>query len=252
MPGDVNCIYTKVLIPYLERNVGPQATEVVCRAAGRSRDYLMADHNWIPLDLANELMRLGQELMGEPDAERWARGFWEFGMDWKPREERSYMGTWSMAIGDPRTAYERTGVYYPHVHRHATPTIEELAKKAKPGSLLYKEPPLAIRLIREEFTKEYRGVVIDAPTLFEEVRFDRSSVTSIDWASYPILEIQDAPESIEVVLINRPEVAPTGAGEPTIRCIPAAVANAFFDATGVRLRRAPLAPERVKAALARA
>jgi len=89
-------------------------------------------------------------------------------------------------------------------------------------------------------------------TLFEEVRFDRNSVTSVDWASYPILEIQDAPESIEVVLINRPEVAPTGAGEPTIRCIPAAVANAFFDATGVRLRRAPLTPERVKAALARA
>jgi nicotinate dehydrogenase subunit B len=89
-------------------------------------------------------------------------------------------------------------------------------------------------------------------TLFEEVRFDRSAVTSVDWASYPILEIRDAPESIEVVLINRPEVAPTGAGEPTIRCVPAAVANAVFDATGVRLRRAPLTPERVKAALARA
>jgi ribonuclease E len=48
--------------------------------------------------------------------------------------------------------------------------ISELAKNVKPGSLLYKEPPLAIRLIREEFTKEYRGVVIDSPELFEEVR----------------------------------------------------------------------------------
>jgi len=86
-------------------------------------------------------------------------------------------------------------------------------------------------------------------TLFEEVRFDPNAVTSVDWASYPILEIQDAPEAIEVVLIDRPEVPPTGAGEPTMRCIPAAVANAFFDATGVRLRRAPLTPERVKAAL---
>jgi CO/xanthine dehydrogenase Mo-binding subunit len=89
-------------------------------------------------------------------------------------------------------------------------------------------------------------------TLFEEVRFDREKVTSIDWMSYPILEIGDAPESIEVVLINRPEVPPSGAGEPSIRVIPAAVANAFFDATGVRLRRVPLTPERVKAALARA
>ena len=48
--------------------------------------------------------------------------------------------------------------------------ISDLAKKAKPGSLLYKEPPLAIRLIREEFTKEYRGVVIDDPALYDEVR----------------------------------------------------------------------------------
>ena len=87
-------------------------------------------------------------------------------------------------------------------------------------------------------------------TLFEEVRFDREKVTSIDWLSYPILEIRDAPEAIEVVLINHPEIAPSGAGEPSIRVIPAAVANAFFDATGVRLRRAPLTPERVKAALA--
>ncbi len=88
-------------------------------------------------------------------------------------------------------------------------------------------------------------------TLFEEVRFDRNAVTSVDWATYPILDIGDAPESIEVVLINRPELAPTGAGEPSMRPIPAAVANAFFDATGVRLRRAPLSPERVKAALAK-
>jgi CO/xanthine dehydrogenase Mo-binding subunit len=89
-------------------------------------------------------------------------------------------------------------------------------------------------------------------TLFEQVRFDRNSVQSVDWASYPILEMQDAPESIETVLINRPEVAPSGAGEPAIRVIPAAVANAVFDATGVRIRKVPLDPERVKAALSRA
>ena len=89
-------------------------------------------------------------------------------------------------------------------------------------------------------------------TLFEEVRFDRNGVQSVDWMTYPILDIADAPEAIEVVLINHPEIAPTGAGEPTIRTIPAAVANAFFDATGVRLRRVPLSPERVMAILAKA
>jgi ribonuclease E len=48
--------------------------------------------------------------------------------------------------------------------------ISEYSKKAKPGSLLYKEPPLAIRLIREEFTKEYRGVIIDDRQLYDEVK----------------------------------------------------------------------------------
>jgi len=87
--------------------------------------------------------------------------------------------------------------------------------------------------------------------LFEEVRFDTNMVTSVDWGSYPILEMSDAPETIDIVLIDRPEVAPTGAGEATCRVIPAALANAFFDATGVRLRRAPMTPENVKKALAR-
>jgi nicotinate dehydrogenase subunit B len=87
-------------------------------------------------------------------------------------------------------------------------------------------------------------------SLFEEVRFDQNMVTSVDWSSYPILDMMDAPESIDVVILNRPEAAPTGAGEATSRVVPAAVANAFFDATGVRLRRAPMTPERVMAALA--
>ncbi len=85
--------------------------------------------------------------------------------------------------------------------------------------------------------------------LFEEVKFDKSSVKSVDWRSYPILEIGDAPEAVDVVLINRPEMAPQGAGEPAHRPIAAALANAIFDATGARLRTAPFTPERVKAAM---
>ncbi|MEN9704205.1 MAG: Nicotinate dehydrogenase subunit [Pseudomonadota bacterium] len=88
--------------------------------------------------------------------------------------------------------------------------------------------------------------------LFEEVRFDADTVQSVDWASYPILEMQDAPEAIDVVLLDSAQAEPSGAGEPTIRCVPAALANAFFDATGLRMRRAPLSPERVKAALKKA
>jgi CO/xanthine dehydrogenase Mo-binding subunit len=89
-------------------------------------------------------------------------------------------------------------------------------------------------------------------TLFEEVRFDRDRVLSEDWATYPILDIADAPETVDIVLIDRPEVAPSGAGEPSTRTVPAAIANAIFDATGVRLRKVPLTAERMKEALARA
>ena len=67
--------------------------------------------------------------------------------------------------------------------------------------------------------------------------------------TYPILDISDAPETIDVVLINRPEIAPSGAGEPSTRPVAAAVANAIFDATGVRIRRVPFTPDRVRAAL---
>lgn len=86
-------------------------------------------------------------------------------------------------------------------------------------------------------------------SIWEEVQFDSNGVTSIDWSSYPILDSTETPETIDVVMINRPDVRPAGAGEATTRPIAAAVANAVFDATGVRIRRAPLTPERVKAYL---
>ena len=112
MPGEVNCIFTKGLIPFVEKEVGPEGVAALCRVAGRSRDYLMADHNWIPLAVADEMVKLCQELMREPDEERWARRYGESFMDWKPREERSYLGTYSMGIGSPRAAYQRVGTIY--------------------------------------------------------------------------------------------------------------------------------------------
>ena len=87
-------------------------------------------------------------------------------------------------------------------------------------------------------------------TLWEEVKWTPKAVTTVDWITYPILDIVDAPEKIDVVLINHPEIAPSGAGEPSSRPMAAAIANAIFDATGVRLRRVPFSPEKVKAAFA--
>src|SRR6516162_1572695 len=84
--------------------------------------------------------------------------------------------------------------------------------------------------------------------LWEEVKFDNKNVTSVDWESYPILDITEAPEAIDIVLINRPEIEPSGAGEPATRPVAAAIANAVFDATGARIRRVPFSPDNVKAA----
>jgi nicotinate dehydrogenase subunit B len=86
--------------------------------------------------------------------------------------------------------------------------------------------------------------------LFEEVKFDDKAVTSVDWLTYPILDMKDAPETIDIVLIDHPELPPTGAGEGSSRPTAAAIANAIYDATGVRIRRAPLLPERVRAGMA--
>jgi nicotinate dehydrogenase subunit B len=86
-------------------------------------------------------------------------------------------------------------------------------------------------------------------TLFEEVAFDRSRVTSLDWASYPILAFPDAPD-IRIDLVDRPQEPPLGAGEAASTPVPAALANAIFDATGARLRTVPFTRQRVLAALA--
>jgi len=84
--------------------------------------------------------------------------------------------------------------------------------------------------------------------LYEEVTFDANGVTSLDWASYPIMRFPDVPE-LDIVLINRPEMRPLGAGEGATITPAAAIANAIFDAVGVRLYEGPFTPKRVLAAL---
>jgi nicotinate dehydrogenase subunit B len=84
--------------------------------------------------------------------------------------------------------------------------------------------------------------------LLEEVSFDASGVTSLDWSSYPILKFPEVP-NLDIVLINRQEVSPLGAGELATVPVPAAIANAIFDATGVRSREVPFTPKRILAGL---
>ncbi|HSR07688.1 MAG TPA: molybdopterin cofactor-binding domain-containing protein, partial [Bryobacteraceae bacterium] len=85
--------------------------------------------------------------------------------------------------------------------------------------------------------------------LGEQVTWDDQKVTSVDWRSYHSLPLGFEIPKIECVLVNRPDEEATGAGETSITVMAAAIGNAIFDATGVRLRQIPLTPERVKEAL---
>jgi len=104
----------------------------------------------------------------------------------------------------------------------------------------------------DNLSNQLEGMLIQSAswTLKEQVAFDRHGVISADWYSYPILRFRDAPE-IETVLLNRPGQPYLGIGEGAQGPVPAAIANAAFDAVGIRLRQIPFTPERVKAALRR-
>jgi CO/xanthine dehydrogenase Mo-binding subunit len=84
--------------------------------------------------------------------------------------------------------------------------------------------------------------------LYEEVAFDRSRSTSLDWSTYRIMRFKDHP-AVSTAIVQRADLAPTGSGEPPQAPIVAAIANAFFDATGIRIREAPMTPGRVRSVL---
>jgi CO/xanthine dehydrogenase Mo-binding subunit len=94
------------------------------------------------------------------------------------------------------------------------------------------------------------GQMIQATSrvLKEEVTFDKSNVTSLDWVGYPVLRFAEHPNIVPVV-VQRLEEPSTGAGEEVMGATGSAIANAFFEATGVRLHQYPMTPPRVLAAL---
>ncbi len=109
----------------------------------------------------------------------------------------------------------------------------------------------------EALTRTLEGGLLHSVSraLFEEARFDESKMLSLDWVSSPTMAHADVPEQIDIVQVNgdpnpdRPDLPHYGAGETICKPMLAAVANAVFDATGVRMRRLPLTAPRVLAAL---
>ena len=117
-------------------------------------------------------------------------------------------------------------------------SLEPEVRKQLPNGGNVKAAALVGRLIAEK--AKAKGV--------EQVAFDRRRQTSLDWVSYPILRFKDAPK-LTYKVVQRTDFPPYGAGEVAIAAVPAAIANAIFDATGVRIREAPLTPARVRATL---
>ena len=86
--------------------------------------------------------------------------------------------------------------------------------------------------------------------MHEAVRFDATRVLSTDWISYPIVDMTEVPDVVDIVILgNEPTAKSRGAGEPATRPVAAAIANALHDALGVRVRRVPLTAESVLAAI---
>ncbi len=168
-------------------------------------------------------------------------------MNWQSRPSPAPASSGNIARGRGIALTQRAGTF--------VATVAEVEVNKTTGQVAVKKivcsHDCGLMINPDGVKNQVEGNVIQGVSraLFEEVTFDSNgAVTSLDWATYPILRFPDLPE-LEVVLINRPEVAPLGAGEGATIPPAAAIANAIFDAVGVRLREGPFTPKRVLAAM---
>lgn len=165
---------------------------------------------------------------------------------WQPHTAPGLISAGGKAIG--------RGVAMANRGDTMTCSIADVEVDRSDGTVLVKRVTLAHdcgRIVNPDGLKnQIEGNIIQgvSRTLLEEVKFDSSGITSLDWVSYPVIHFPDVPD-IDIVLVNQPEMASLGGGEPSLVAVPASIANAVFDAIGVRLRDVPLTPERVLAGL---
>ena len=166
--------------------------------------------------------------------------------NWKPRRAASVRQTGRMRTG-------RGIALGTHLSSYGA-AVAEIEVDTETGAVVAKrmfgsiDPGQVINPGIVERQIEGQMCVAASRMLKEEVTFSKTNVTSLDWATYQPLRFGEAPEATGVV-VNRPNVPASGAGEEALAAGAAAIANAFFDATGVRMHTFPLTPARVLAAL---
>ena len=132
--------------------------------------------------------------------------------------------------------------------------VADIEVNKKTGKIVAKHMYAAqnngLTIYGEGVVNQMEGCLIQglSRALYEQLTFTKERITSVDWVSYPILRFKDTPK-LTVVNVDARHLPETGAGEPATAPVAAAVANAFFDATGVRIREAPMTPAHVRAVL---
>jgi nicotinate dehydrogenase subunit B len=168
---------------------------------------------------------------------------------WQPRVANSVKQTGDIVTGRGVSFGTRT---WPVTFGAA---VVEIELNKKTGKILVKhiyaaqDSGLSINPTGAEANIVGQVVMNTSRALVEEMRFDTKRVTSMDWVTYPILRFKDHPK-VTPIVINFPDSEPAGAGDHVMEHVPPAIANAFFDATGVRIRHIPMTPGVVRATLA--
>ena len=189
-------------------------------------------------------------------AQRWHNVLTNVAKDakWQPKVAASNLSSANVVTG--------RGVAFGYFTNTMTCCIADIEVNKKTGKIVAKQLHIAgdAGLIaypdgseNNEMGAAMQGL---SRALYEVVSFDKKGVTSLDWVTYPMVRFKDAP-MIHVHGLTRTDVPDpagpgsrtTGSGEPALAPVPAAVANAFFDATGVRIRQSPMTPGVVRAVL---
>jgi CO/xanthine dehydrogenase Mo-binding subunit len=167
--------------------------------------------------------------------------------NWQPRVAASNLSSGNVVTG-------RGFGFGRHGSSAYSGVVAEIEVNKKTGKILvkhlYSALDAGLSISPELVANQIVGAGVQAVSraIHESVAFNRTRVTGLDWVTYPILRFKDTPK-VTPIVVQRKELLPLGAGESPHPGIAPAIANAFFDATGVRIREAPMTPARVRAVL---